>query len=151
MTTKLTQEQVEVTSLPPQMRRLISLLGFDATVKLLRARGGRRVWVPKTATADRILAPVIGQRALKVLVTHYGGEMIELPGSNKLLIQARNRKLLARRAEGASYADLAEEFGLSRRWVIALCAAPEDDPEDDNDPPQGRLFGTCDDRKSKAH
>ena len=141
------REQVEVSSLPPQMRRLIALLGFEATVKLLRARGGRRVWVPNTASADRVLAPVIGLRALKTLVAHYGGEMIELPGSDKILIQARNRMLLARRAEGASYADLAEEFGLSRRWVIALCSTPEDDVE----PPQGRLFGPCADRKSGAH
>ena len=142
---KIERDQVELSSLPPQMRRLIAVLGFDATIKLLRERGGRRIWVPKTAAGDRVLAQVVGHRALEALVEHYAGEMLELPSDEKLLIQMRNRMLVARRAEGASYAELAQEFGVSRRWAIELCNTAREDQR------QGRLFDACANGDSGAH
>lgn len=134
---KIDADQIDVSVLPPQMRRLIELLGFDVTLKLLKARGGRRIWIPKTAAGDRVLAQVVGHRALETLVEHYAGEMLELPSDEKLITQVRNRLMVAARADGASYAELAEQFGVSRRWAIEVCnAAAEDDK-------QGRLFDAC--------
>lgn len=142
---KIDRDQVDLSILPPQMRRLIAVMGFEPAIKLLRKYGGRRIWVPKTAASDRVLAQVVGLKALAALVEHYAGEMLELPSDEKLLIQMRNRMLIARRDEGASYAELAQEFGVSRRWAIELCNTARDNER------QGRLFDACAHGSSGAH
>lgn len=134
---KIDPELIDVAALPPQMRRLIELLGFHVTLKLLKARGGRRIWIPKTTDGDRVLAQVIGHSGLETLVEHYAGEMLELPSDDKLVMQIRNRLMVARRGAGASYSELAEEFDVSRRWAIEVCNHALADER------QGRLFDAC--------
>lgn len=137
---------ISVRALPTQLRMLVRQIGFNATLKLIRARGGRQVWIPKTASADRVLAQVIGLPALEKLCEAHRGERLELPKSDKILIQARNAAIAERRAAGDSYATLARDFDLTRRWVIEICNAAEDDGR------QGDLFlKACANDDSGAH
>lgn len=136
---------VSLQRLPPQLRMLVRQIGFDAALKLIRARGGRQVWIPKTASADRVLAQVIGTAALEKLCKAHRGERLELPKSDKILIQARNAAILERRAAGASYAEIARDFGLTRRWIIEICNAGRDAAR------QGDLFRACAGDDSGAH
>jgi len=120
------EQLVSVRRLPPQLRMLVRQIGFEPTLKLVRARGGRQVWIPKTASADRVLAQVIGVPALEVLCEAHRGERLELPKGDKILIQARNAAIVERRRAGASAAEIAAEFNLTRRWVIEICNAARD-------------------------
>jgi len=136
---------VSVRLLPPQLRMLVRQIGFTAALKLVRARGGRQVWIPKTASADRVLAQVIGTAALEQLCAAHRGERLELPKSDKILIQARNAAILERREAGDSYAEIARDFGLTRRWVIEICNAGREADR------QGNLFRACAGTDSGAH
>lgn len=132
---------IDLSALPPQMRLLIERIGFAATLKLLKKRGGRQVWVPKTATGDRVLAQVVGHEALAVLVKHHGGERLELPKDDKIFIQLRDRAMYSRRLEGATYSELVEEFGISRRWAIEVCQRLRAVAREARR--QGQLFDAC--------
>jgi hypothetical protein len=132
------EQLVSVRMLPPQLRMLVRQIGFQAALKLVRERGGREISVPKTASADRVLAQVIGVRALEQLCAAYrnAGARFDLPKSDKILIQARNAAIIERRRAGASYPKIASEFGLTTRWVIEICNAARDADR------QGDLFGS---------
>jgi len=128
---------VSVRLLPPQLRMLVRRIGFDDALKLVRARGGRQIWIPKTASADRVLAQIIGIAALEKLCEAHRGERLELPKSDKILMQARNAAIVERREAGDSYAEIARDFGLTRRWVIEICNAAREADR------QGNLFRAC--------
>lgn len=131
-------QQVDVARLPPQLRMLVQRIGYAPTLQLIRARGGQQVAVPKTATADRVLAQIIGRSALAELVEHHGGERLELPKEDKILIQLRDQELFARREQGATESELARDYGLTRRWVLHICARLRQQREEADR--QGRLF-----------
>ncbi len=116
------QPGVDVRLLPPQLKMLIQRIGYARTIKLIRARGGQQVWIPKKATDDRVLAQVIGKEALAVLCEHHGGERLELPKEDKIAVQARDARLWELRQAGWTESQLAREFDLTRRWVLAICA-----------------------------
>lgn len=140
---------VNLNLLPPQLKMLVQRIGYAATIKLIRARGGQQVWLPKTATADRVLAQVIGKHALERLVEQYGGERLELPKEDKILIQLRDQVIWAKRQAGATESELAREFNITRRWVLDICARKRrDQAENDR---QGRLFDACANGDSGAH
>ena len=137
-TSLLASAEIDIRSLPPQMRRLIDLIGFDATMKLLQARGGCKVHIPKTPTKGRVLAKIIGLQALTALCDHFGDEQLELPKDDKPIIQARNAAVVKRRADGASHSELAVEFNITRRWSIEICKAYEQEVQVKSR--QGKLF-----------
>lgn len=133
--------EVDLNLLPPQLKMLVQRIGYAPTIKLIRARGGQQVWLPKKATADRVLAQVIGKDALAKLVEHHGGERLELPKEDKILIQLRDQRLWEMRQAGATESELAREFNITRRWVLEICARKRREAEDDSR--QGRLFDAC--------
>lgn len=135
------QYPVDLSSLPPQLKLLVQRIGYAATLKLIRARGGQQVWLPKKATADRVLAQIIGHSALAKLVAHHGGERLELPKEDKILIQLRDQALFARREQGATESELAREFNITRRWVLEICARKRREQAEQGR--QGRLIFAC--------
>jgi len=67
--------------LPPateEVARLVELIGGEATLKLLEARGGTRLWIPKKST-DGVLAGIVGVDAAEAMAKHYGSGEIMLP------------------------------------------------------------------------
>jgi hypothetical protein len=132
---------VDLNRLPPQLKMLVQQVGYAATIKLINARGGQQVWIPKKATGDRVLAQVIGKAALTELVKHHGGERLELPKKDKLLIQVRDEDLWQKRQAGATESELAREFDITRRWVLEICARKR--RQADVDDRQGQLFDAC--------
>jgi hypothetical protein len=135
------QTTVDLNLLPPQLKMLVGHIGFASTLKLIRARGGQQVWVPKKSTGDRVLAQVIGKDSLAKLVEHHGGERLELPKEDKILIQLRDHALWAKRQAGATESELAREFNITRRWVLEICARKRREQAEDNR--QGQLFDAC--------
>ena len=110
--------------LPASARDLAGLIGLPATLRLVEGWGGTmRLYVPKAMPQDHELARALGLDAARALSGVYGGDYVpSIPRCADALRQARDRALLRRRAEGASPATLAQEFGLTERHVWRLLA-----------------------------
>lgn len=134
----MTLATAHLDDLPASARDLAGLIGLPATLRLVEGWGGvMRLYVPKDLAADHELARALGLEAARALVGVYGGDYLpSVPRCADALRQARNRALLRRRAEGASPAVLALEFGLTERQVWNIFASARA-----AGPPQARLPG----------
>ncbi|MCP1375370.1 hypothetical protein [Dyella lutea] len=125
-------QQIDAADLPPRLAELAELIGLPATLRLVEARGGTRVYVPDTASADHWLVPLIGLPALQQLVAHRPREYLELDRAAAALRAARDRKIIADHAAGASTTKIALECRLTQRQVFNILARAEPEaPEPD--------------------
>lgn len=107
--------------LPPQLRRLVGAIGVAGTVKLLRARGGTRLWLPQRGEASEILVELLGRTLAAQLVDAFPGErVLSLPKLDKISAQMRDSAIRAEHAEGVSYAVLALRYDLTERQVLNI-------------------------------
>ncbi|SIP95700.1 hypothetical protein [Bosea sp. TND4EK4] len=70
-----------MSGLPPateDVARFVDLVGADATLKLLEARGGTRLWIPERSE-DSTLAEIVGLDAAVQLYRKYGAGEIKVP------------------------------------------------------------------------
>lgn len=67
-------------------------IGDDATLKLVAARGGTTVFVPREAKEGHLLADLLGVEAAALLEERWGGEYLTVPIAREFRIDA----LLAR-------------------------------------------------------
>lgn len=118
---------VDVDQLPPQVRGLVRLIGLPETVRLLEARGGRPTYVPRDPNGATELGEILSQQALQQLSGTWPGETLDLPKPDKIATQIRTQYIIEARRRGLkSGRQLAQEFGLTYRWVKALCAQARD-------------------------
>ncbi|WP_094462636.1 helix-turn-helix domain-containing protein [Pannonibacter phragmitetus] len=61
------------------LSRLIDLIGDEATLALVTARGGRSVYVPERPTAQTEIAKIVGLDAATILGQSFGRESIIVP------------------------------------------------------------------------
>lgn len=81
-------------SLPRSLRSLLDLLGDEAGMRLVEARGGTRLAVPVRATVEHELFHLLGAEAFAHLVAEYGGRHLQLPKADKVLQQAKHAAVL---------------------------------------------------------
>ena len=95
---------------------LLELIGPEALRELSAARGGRRLYVPRSVRSGHWLAGALGPEVAERLAFQYGGCRIDIP---ELGVRRADRNEEIRRchAAGASMADVAGRFGLSERQV----------------------------------
>lgn len=70
-----------MTALPPptdDVARLVALIGEEAALRLLEARGGTRLWIP-AKTAEGVLAGIVGLDAAEAMYRQYGAGEIKVP------------------------------------------------------------------------
>lgn len=129
-------QHVDATDLPPRLRALADVIGLPATLRLVEARGGTRIYVPEEASADHWLAQLVGEPALQQLVSHHAREYLELDRAAAALRAARDRQIVALASHGASTASIALQFALTQRQVFNILARAAD-----GRPPEPDLFG----------
>ena len=114
--------------LPPQLRALIKAVGPAAAVRLLRVLGGQRVRIAQNAAECASLAGILLPHEIESLCTLWGGRRLELPKHDKLVEQLRNTAI---RADTRTLREIARDYGLTRRWVIAIRSGTDgpDGPE----------------------
>lgn len=95
---------------------LSSQIGYQETIELLRAWGGRRLWVPKAMAPDHPIALAIGVTAAGQLAYFYGGTMLELPAERNHLIRIRN-ECIFRDLKADPVRTVAIRYGLTPRHV----------------------------------
>jgi hypothetical protein len=129
---------VDESLLPPQARRLVRGIGFPATLKLLRARGGTRIRMPRRGENSQLLVDLVGTEAADQVVKLFPDqEFVLLPKCDKLVAQMRDAEIRARRPHMTLQA-LALEYDLTIRWIIAITGEVPAANEPQN---QGDLFG----------
>ena len=105
--------------LPKSIQELAATLGLDATLAIVEARGGIRLYVPRGWRSDHWLVPLIGPDALRQLVAHWGGEEIDIPRCEASLRAARERQI-GTELQGDSVARVARRYGYTERGIRKL-------------------------------
>lgn len=103
--------------LPQSAKDLVELIGLEAALELIKARGGTQVRLPKTATPDHYLTGIIGFEALETLCTVYSGDTLAPPRCVNALRALRDAALLRDKREGHTIAALALKNHMTERGV----------------------------------
>jgi hypothetical protein len=101
---------------PPEAVRLVQRIGIAAAFALVEARGGTRIYVPRTASPW--LVDLIGAAPAAALAEALGGEFLKVP-------LARTWRVLAYQARGWSYARIARACGCSEDAVWKILSRAE--------------------------
>jgi hypothetical protein len=88
---------------------IAAIIGADAALRLVEARGGTRVYIADGERAQ-ILAEIIGVDGARAMADHYGRGEIKVP-------VARRWRILCCRAAGLSYQAIALRAGTSEGVV----------------------------------
>lgn len=114
-----------MTQLPGVAGEIEEVIGLEAAVRLLRARGGTSVEIPTTAE-NTYLAGLIGTEATALLIRHFGHGRVTLPCAALRGAEAERlrRKDLALRMlrDGASQREAALACDLHLRTVQRYAA-----------------------------
>jgi hypothetical protein len=96
---------------------LIEVVGEDATLKLIRAFGGTRLYVPHSPEPNDPLSCAIGHFAALKLARIYGGDRVDVPNP-----PPRRVRIMQLRASGMSVDAIARELQCTRRRVFQVLA-----------------------------
>ena len=112
--------------LPDSVLELAEEIGLAATLRLVAARGGTTVHVPKLEPRTRLvghrLAGELGFPNLAALAAARGGEKIQVPRCSAARRELRNLRIVEEAAAGAGVNQLALRWGTSERSVRRLIA-----------------------------
>ncbi|MFZ1327020.1 MAG: Mor transcription activator family protein [Candidatus Contendobacter sp.] len=104
---------------------LVDALGWEGVLRLLRAYGGLRIYLPKPhiLSAEHPLAHALGLETAVALCRQVGcsGDF-DVPTGRNFYCQLRDRNLHAAHQQGASIRTLAVRFHLSERRVRRVLA-----------------------------
>ena len=107
----------DIQDLPRFAQEMADVIGLEATIKIVEARGGRRLTVPRNTAHGHWLEELIGLDAFGKLVSYYDGEEIEIPRCVTAMSRARALSVLK---SGASISEAAEVLGYTMRGVTKL-------------------------------
>lgn len=93
--------KLSLAHLPRTARDLVDLIGLPATSRLIEARGGQVLAIPKCKRARgeaRLidLADIVGMIAAKKISQSYGGEYLTVPSCKRAIAAVRDGRLQAR-------------------------------------------------------
>lgn len=114
--------EIDINHLPPIARELIDALGLTATLSLVEAFGGVRIYIPQHLTDDHVLVTSIGRALADVLSSRFGGEQLNIPRCVHALRAVRNTKIRRERLSGASPARLALRYAITERQIYTICS-----------------------------
>lgn len=121
---------IDLSILPLELQSLINVLGLDAAVRLCKAIGGTRVYVPSSITQGAKIRNILkDEESFQKLVNHYKGDYVELPKIDSIERQMKHMLVKQLHEQGLSYGQIASETGFTRRWVIELAKDAANDEE----------------------
>ena len=111
--------------LPPVTRRIVAAIGVAGTMRLLKARGGIRLWLPKHGDRSNVLQDILGcEHTAQLLAAFPDADVISLPKADKLLAQIRDAAIRSEHEAGDSLAVLALRYDLTERHVLNIVQGP---------------------------
>lgn len=104
------------------MEDIAAEIGYTATNALVDWFGGGNLHIPTAATADHVIAKVIGLSAMRRLVTMYVGRignqrLLWVPGGYEREIVRRDRMIAFLFSQGHGTKAIADLTGMSERHV----------------------------------
>lgn len=126
-------QSVAIEDLPVSLADLVTLIGLNATLNLVKHWGGITLYVPANMQPSHIIARRIGYTAASKLASVFALNEIQVPKAERALRRARNRLIRERHKAPYSHsaARLARDFYLTERQVFAILA-DDDRPIDTN-------------------
>ncbi|MDR2172666.1 MAG: hypothetical protein LBE32_00405 [Burkholderiales bacterium] len=105
--------------LPRTIRDMVSLIGWPATIAFVRAFGGKRIYIPRSASSGwaAALAEVVGEDALMKLCRFYGDTRMNVPFCRGAMMQIRNVEIVHAYDSGTSLNELVDRYGISHRQL----------------------------------
>lgn len=119
-------ETIDSSLLPPLLQDFERLIGLKATMDLVRAHGGLRIYIPSPARVhpDHPIARLIGEPNLRRLAEVYGSEAhFPLPKAVQALLAVRNARIAREYATCKTARELAAEHGLTERQIERIVAS----------------------------
>lgn len=109
-------------AMPQSVVRLIALIGYDATMALVKHCPGLTLPIPKSggdtgASQYAYLVETVGAAAADILVQHYGGDRLSVPRCYQLLIETRWRAIILDYNAGIPVRELALKYTLTERSI----------------------------------
>ena len=118
------RDKTEVESLPGTARELISVMGLDATIDLVKAFGGDDLKIPEvingTSRMWAILVETVGATAATKLVEGFGGTVCYVPLCQAALRDRRHRDIQRRYDAGEQFDALRRELNCSRSQLYRV-------------------------------
>ncbi|WP_019024078.1 MULTISPECIES: Mor transcription activator family protein [unclassified Thioalkalivibrio] len=102
---------------------LADAIGYQPTVRLIRAYGGRRLYIPRQADPEHPITLTVGHTAATQLCDQYPGTRLDLPDEQTSLLELRNRRIVAESQRGRETRALARDYGLSPRMIRKILDA----------------------------
>jgi len=119
----LDAESFDQSLIPASLQPIVDRIGLDAALKLVKAYGGVRLYVPKKVDVDHPLAALIGYPAAKALAAEFGGQPhFDIPKCEAALREHRNRQIRQDRAMGHSIRELALKYRLTEKQIGSILA-----------------------------
>lgn len=91
--------------------------GDDAAAAMVEAFGGSKLYVPQHLGRDHRLVEALGLQVARWLHREFRGAYLEVPSCKSADRAARDETMRSEAAAGASLAELARRYRLSRRHV----------------------------------
>ncbi|ABM33491.1 Mor transcription activator family protein [Paracidovorax citrulli] len=117
---------IDTELLPPLLQDFVRLIGLEATLTLVRAHGGLRIFIPTPARCkeDHAFAQLIGLDKLLILAREYGASNhFALPKAERALLAVRDARIAHAYAHHKTARELAAEFHLTERHIERIVAA----------------------------
>lgn len=111
--------------LPASVVDLLVVIGLDGVTRLMENFGGTRIWIPFEYHPGDAISKTLGEEATRRLIRYARLQQILVPIGAQARRKARDRVLIARRAEGATVRELAKEYRLGERAVWRILKKAE--------------------------
>ena len=119
--------------LPQSIQDLLPIIGVDAALALVNARGGIAITVPLDPKPGHWMSAIIGYPELQALSANYGGEQIEVPRCHRALQAAREQQILADVDAGHTINSIALRHGYTRRGINKMRERHRNKPDNQPD------------------
>lgn len=107
------------------LKQVLNLIGHQATIRLVRAKGGRDITLPieKNLTDNNWLVALVGMDNAKKLCNHFVGVSLKLPIEVNALVQLRNASIVIDYQDGMSISSIANNYQIDRKLVQKIIDA----------------------------
>lgn len=115
-------DHTDRTDLSPLLRQLADAVGVEGVLKLSRAFGGQRIYVPTNPGPEHRLSKLLGHDRAIALAREFGGIRTDNPVPRAFLFFRRQvyRRMLEDLAQGETQQTVASRFGVTRQFVSLL-------------------------------
>lgn len=103
--------------LPQSLHEIVDVIGVSATLKLVQAYPGIKLWIPADVDPEHNVAVLLGHAKARLLSERFKRTQIEIPRCVDAVRAARDAEIRRRYDNGETQSALALEYELTERRV----------------------------------